>query len=401
MSKSLDLSNFSIDKTGWKKVKFGDVVFEPKESVKDPIVEGIEHVVGLEHIDSEDIHLRRSASIEEETTFTKKFAKGDILFGRRRAYLKKAARADFEGICSGDITVMRATDRLLPDLLPFIVNNDKFFDYAITHSAGGLSPRVKFKDLANYEFLLPPKQQQVELSELLKSSDNVLLADLNMRESLNESYASCLVNQVVKASGDQFSRVKLEDLITIKHGFPFKSEFWAEDDQSLPIAVTIGNYNYTGGFRFVSTKIKCYSGEYPKEYELFPGDILLAMTCQTPGGEILGIPGIIEEDGRTYLHNQRIGKVEVAVEGKILSSYLYILFLTGDFRQFVFSSASGTKVLHTSPSKILKYEFLLPPMDYQRKVINKFEILFRTKNILDGKLLDNRLVASSLINQVF
>lgn len=150
------IENFSIDKSDWVTVKFGDIVYEPKESVKDPIAEGIEHVVGLEHIDSEDIHLRRSASIEESTTFTKRFRKGDVLFGRRRAYLKKAAKAEFDGICSGDITVMRANEELLlPELLPFIVNNDKFFDYAIEYSAGGLSPRVKFKDLAKHEFLLP------------------------------------------------------------------------------------------------------------------------------------------------------------------------------------------------------------------------------------------------------
>ncbi|MEZ9675455.1 restriction endonuclease subunit S [Vibrio breoganii] len=162
------IKNFSIDKSDWKKVKFGDVVFEPKESVKDPVAEGIEHVVGLEHIDSEDMHLRRSASMEESTTFTKKFGIGDVLFGRRRAYLKKAAKASFEGICSGDITVMRAREELLlPELLPFIVNNDKFFEYAITHSAGGLSPRVKFKDLANFEISLPSKNVQNHLLELL------------------------------------------------------------------------------------------------------------------------------------------------------------------------------------------------------------------------------------------
>lgn len=181
------IKNFSIDKSGWKKVKFGDVVFEPKESVKDPVTEGIEHVVGLEHIDSEDIHLRRSASIEESTTFTKKFSKGDVLFGRRRAYLKKAATASFEGICSGDITVMRAREELLlPDLLPFIVNNDKFFDYAITHSAGGLSPRVKFKDLALFEFSIPSYEIQEEIYSLLKQNIDIDEADILVRMKLIE-----------------------------------------------------------------------------------------------------------------------------------------------------------------------------------------------------------------------
>ena len=165
------LKNFSIDKSDWTPVKFDDVVYEPKESVKDPLAAGIKHVVGLEHIDSEDIHLRRSANIEDGTTFTKKFDIGDVLFGRRRAYLKKAAKADFPGICSGDIIVMRAKDNLLPELLPFIVNNDKFFDFAIKHSAGGLSPRVKFKSLSEYEFHLPPKNIQAKLLELLSLCD--------------------------------------------------------------------------------------------------------------------------------------------------------------------------------------------------------------------------------------
>jgi type I restriction enzyme, S subunit len=163
-----------IDKTNWTPVKFGDVVFEPKENAKDIYNEGIEHVVGLEHIDSENIHLTRSGNLEESTTFSKKFRKGDVLFGRRRAYLKKAALANFDGICSGDITVFRAKKNLMPRLLPFIVNNEKFFDYAIKHSAGGLSPRVKFKDLANYEFLLPPKDQQAQLAELLWAMDEVV-----------------------------------------------------------------------------------------------------------------------------------------------------------------------------------------------------------------------------------
>ncbi|MCI5167152.1 MAG: hypothetical protein D3903_13915 [Candidatus Electrothrix sp. GM3_4] len=87
----------TFDKSDWMPVKFGDVVQEPKESVKNAAAAGIERVVGLEHIERENVHLRRFSGIEESTTFTKKFSKGDVLFGRRRAYLKKAAQAEFEG----------------------------------------------------------------------------------------------------------------------------------------------------------------------------------------------------------------------------------------------------------------------------------------------------------------
>ena len=195
-----------LDKTRWLPRKFGEVVFEPKEKVKDPIAEGIEHVVGLEHINSEDVHLRRSASIEGSTTFNKKFAPGDVLFGRRRAYLKKAAQAQFSGICSGDITVFRAKEELMPELLPFLVNNEKFFDYAIKHSAGGLSPRVKFKDLANYEFLLPPKEEQARLAELLWAMDEVVEKEMELHHSVKVLSFKKKEHVFIQGNGERFKK---------------------------------------------------------------------------------------------------------------------------------------------------------------------------------------------------
>ena len=154
---------------GWRIVKFGDVAKEVKASTKDPLSEDIERYIGLEHIDPESLRLARWGSIEKDNpTFTKKFSAGDILFGRRRAYLKKAAVADFDGICSGDIIVIAPRgDELVRDLLPFIVQSDIFFDWAVKHSAGGLSPRTKFKSLADFEFLLPPHERQETMLEVI------------------------------------------------------------------------------------------------------------------------------------------------------------------------------------------------------------------------------------------
>ena len=185
-----------LDKSTWKPVTFGDVVKELKVTVKNPQDEGIERVVGLEHIDPENIHLTRWSSIEDGTTFTKGFKKGHVLFGRRRAYLKKAAQASFDGVCSGDITVMEAKEGLLPELLPFLVCNDKFFDYAVQHSAGGLSPRTKFKDLANYEFLLPPKDQQAKLAELLWAADDVIQNTISLKSNLLKIGESFLKKEI-------------------------------------------------------------------------------------------------------------------------------------------------------------------------------------------------------------
>ena len=124
-------------------------------------------IVGLEHLIPQEIKFS-GYDVDTENTFTKTFKKGQILFGRRRAYLKKAAIADFDGICSGDITVIEAIPgKVDPLLLPFIIQNDNFFDYAVSRSAGGLSPRVKWEHLKDYEFDLPPIEEQRMLADKL------------------------------------------------------------------------------------------------------------------------------------------------------------------------------------------------------------------------------------------
>ena len=151
------------------KVLLGDVAVEHKETCKDSR-DGYP-IVGLEHLISEEITLT-AWDEGSENTFTKMFRKGNVLFGRRRAYLKKAAVAPFDGICSGDITVIEAKpDRILPELLPFIIQNDALFDFAVGKSAGSLSPRVKWEHLKNYEFELPDMDKQRELAALLWAMD--------------------------------------------------------------------------------------------------------------------------------------------------------------------------------------------------------------------------------------
>ena len=144
-------------------VCLGDVAREIKQ--KAPVGQELP-TVGLEHLDPGEVEL---AHWDEgvETTFTKAFSKGQVLFGRRRAYLRKAAVAPFDGICSGDITVIATKDGLSPRLLPFIVQNESLFDHAVTNSAGSLSPRVKWQSLSQFEFELPNADKQEELADIL------------------------------------------------------------------------------------------------------------------------------------------------------------------------------------------------------------------------------------------
>lgn len=175
-----------ISKAGWTRVAFGDVVRLSKARVVDPEAAGIERVVGLEHIEPRDLRIRRWGDVADGTTFTTLFRPGQVLFGKRRAYQRKVAVADFEGVCSGDIYVLEpANDRLMPELLPFLCQTDAFFDHAVGTSAGSLSPRTNWTSLASFEFLLPPIQEQARLVETLVASRESVEAMIALRQSLD------------------------------------------------------------------------------------------------------------------------------------------------------------------------------------------------------------------------
>jgi type I restriction enzyme S subunit len=149
-------------KPGWRRVKFGDVVRLSKARCTDPLREGYERFVGLEHLEPGDLRIRRWGNIADGVTFTSVFKPGQVLFGKRRAYQRKVAVADFTGVCSGDIYVLESQDAsvLLPGLLPFICQTDAFFEHAVGTSAGSLSPRTNWTSLAGFEFELPPMGEQ-------------------------------------------------------------------------------------------------------------------------------------------------------------------------------------------------------------------------------------------------
>jgi len=172
-------------KPGWRVVRFGGVVSNVDVSERQPLEQGLERFVGLDHLDPESLHIKRWGLIEEGTSFTRKFVSGQVLFGKRRAYQRKAAVAEFDGICSGDILVFEPKgDELLPELLPFIVQSDGFFEHALGTSAGSLSPRTKWSDLARYEFALPPKDEQRRIADILWAADDVVKKDLVSQEAL-------------------------------------------------------------------------------------------------------------------------------------------------------------------------------------------------------------------------
>jgi len=157
-----------VDKSSWKRVAFGDVARNVSETVRDPGEIGIDRIIAMEHMDPGALKVSRWGSTEENATFTRRVTPGQTLFGKRRAYQRKVAFADFEAICSGDIYTFESIEsQMLGEFLPFLVQSDEFFDHALGTSAGSLSPRTNWRDLANFKFDLPPLDEQKRIASLL------------------------------------------------------------------------------------------------------------------------------------------------------------------------------------------------------------------------------------------
>ena len=167
------------------KVFLGEIVDEITERINNPSQSGFEMFVGLEHFVSGDLKIKQWGSTKNLVSAMKKFQKGDILFARRNAYLKRASIVEFDGVCSGDAFVIREKkDRLVPGFLAFIFNSESLWNYANSYAAGTMSKRVKWRDLAKYSFKLPSLEEQKRLADLLWSVDEAIESYCNLLNKL-------------------------------------------------------------------------------------------------------------------------------------------------------------------------------------------------------------------------
>lgn len=205
-----------ISKAGWTRVAFGDVVRKVNDKV-DPWDSGLERYVAGEHMDTDDLRIRRWGLIGDDylgPAFHMRFKPGHVLYGSRRTYLRKVALADFEGITANTTFVLETKDptRLMPELLPFLMQIEAFHSYSIKHSKGSVNPYINFSDLESFEFLLPPIQEQARLVEALsayRNADEALGVAADNLAVTRSAYVSHIIGQ----SGDAAEKVRVGSLL--------------------------------------------------------------------------------------------------------------------------------------------------------------------------------------------
>ena len=277
------------------KYKFEDIIFNITEKKK-PVEEDKYNYIGLEHLESGNLFISKWGSDTAPEGEKIVMKKGDVLFGKRRAYQKKVAISPIDGIFSAHGMVLRPKeDVICKEFLPFFISSETFLNEAIRISVGGLSPTVNWKDIRELEFDLPSLAVQKVLAEKLWAAYEVKQSYLKMIDATQEMVKA----QFIEMFGGLTNNIPLSDIIEVT--FPGE---WGEDDNEGTGIKVIRTTNFTNigkiNLKDVVTR-KIDSVKISKK-KLQKGDIILERsggTNENPVGRVV----YFNEDGDFLFNN--------------------------------------------------------------------------------------------------
>jgi type I restriction enzyme S subunit len=386
---------FSLRK-GWDRAKLGDLARNVKTIEHNPLEHGLERFVGLEHIDSESLRINRWGTIREGTSFQQRFEKGQILLGKRRAYLRKVAIADFDGLCSSDILVLESTGKMLiPELLPFVIQDERFFDFAVRTSSGSLSPRTKWRYLAEYQVPLPPTDEQRRIAMILQACEDCLVeyeALLHHAEITKKMLVNALLTVIGKMP-NQWRVVKLQEVADVRYGLGQPPE---RDDDGIPM---IRATNIKKGSIIETDLLRIKRSAIPKSRNPFlrKGDLIVVRS-----GAYTGDIGLItqEWEGGVAGYDLVVTPSE-KVDSLFLASYL----LSAKAQSYFSKLRSRSAQHHLNSQQVSETPIPLPPSSEQQQIACKLSIadaaITRTRDHIEmTKTMKMRLVRELLTKGV-
>jgi type I restriction enzyme S subunit len=381
-----------FDRTGWKRVRFGEVVENCAETC-DPAEAGLERFVAMEHLEPGSLHVRSWGNVMDGTTFTRRCRPGQVLFGKRRAYQRKVAVAEFEAVVSGDIYVLAPKDdRLLPELLPFLCLSERFFQHAVGTSAGSLSPRTNWSSLASFEFDLPPLDQQRRIAEILWAVDEAvakkeqLAGELKTfsRLAIRAALADGEFHDGRRLKASKWKGAKLGDLCELRNGRGFSAAEWSQE--GLPI-IRIQNLNGSREFNY-------FTGDAEVSWIVEPGTLLFAWA---------GVRGVsfgpCVWNGPRGVLNQHIFRIlpHVGINQRWLFETLKVITVE------IEKKAHGFKIelVHARKGDITDQPVRVPPEDEQLVLAEYAKSLSDAEAFAADDFIQLKAVLSASLNAIF
>lgn len=387
------MKDIIIDKTGWKKCKFGDVAIQTKGIVDIDNTDLTRYIAG-EHMNSEDIHLRKWGNVGDGylgPAFIRRFNKGDILYGSRRTYLKKVAIADFDGITANTTFVIKAKEELIePILLVHLMLSDSFTEYSVKNSRGSVNPYINWKDIADYEFLLPPKAEQKRLAELLWAADEMIEKEKKELERI-EVFKKHFISLNL-LNGNKY--VSLKDFGSVIRGVSYKPEQVREKYDSDTFVLLRSN-NIDSNFRVNYNEVYYIDSVILKEEQhLSPNDIVICMSNGSK--DLVGKAAEV-----ISLYKERVSVGSFCAIYRPNNAIVKYLFQSSEYRSQIALLLSGSNINNLKPIDIESIKFRIQDREDMKKVILRLELIDKVIGRIIQQLRESKLLKQELINQIF
>lgn len=398
-------------KPGWKIVPFGDIAQNVAVRV-DPAEAKTDIYVGLEHLDPGTIHLRQWGHPSDVTGQKLAFKKGDVIFGRRRAYQRKLAVAEFDGICSAHAMVVRAKPKMiLPEFLPFFLQSDTFMERAIEISVGSLSPTINWNTLRVQEFPLPPLAEQKRIAEILWATDEVLESKRDALIKANTSI--CVMSAHILTEGLGFHTLKktvigrvhpewdvvsLGDIANVVYGITLHSKRSAM--QLKKPYLRVANVHRNSLDLNDVYLIGCTEKE-ANHYRLQQGDILV-VEGHADVNEI-GRASLWKDNINECLHQNHL--LRIRCSDKLIPEFALAWLNSPRGRSYFHRMAQSTSGLNTINSSVLKKCLIpLPNRKTQQEIVNILanhngSIQLLCENIKNLHELKNQLIQNFVLTK--
>lgn len=351
-----------FDRRGWKRVRFGDVVVNVNETERSPSEAGIERLIGLEHLEPGSLHIRTWGNVTDGTTFTRRCRPGQVLFGKRRAYQRKVAVAEFDAVVSGDIYVLAPkNDRLLLELLPFLCMSERFFQHAVGTSAGSLSPRTNWSSLASFEFDLPPLDQQRRIAEILWAVDKAACRWFDTSRQAEE-HTRAVSDSIFEANERTRHLRATEACERITVGIVVKpASYYTVALTGVP---ALRSLNVFPGRYDLSDLVYLTPDGHAKNSKstLTKGDVIVVRTGR-PGDAAI----VTEETAGMNL----IDLILVRPGPQLLPEYLTEFLNSAFGRRKIYRGAAGTAQQHFNVSEFERLDIPVPPVGEQQKIVEQ------------------------------
>lgn len=372
---------------GWGKLRLSDVCEEISARISNPSESEFDRFVGLEHMDTGETKLKNYGATTDLVSAMKLFKAGDVLVARRNVYLRRAAVADFDGVCSGDAIVLRpkSNQMVVNGVLQFILNTDSFWEYAIKHAAGTMSKRLSVDRLLGFEFVLPPTEEQVKAVKLLSAVQEKIESLENLFATQKNVYHAAIDAEYKFSVG--YPKAKLVDVTSkIVDGVHKRPDYV---EAGVPF-LAVENLTRSTGIDFSKTRFVSAEdhAEYTKRAKPEKGDVLVSKDGT------LGVARLIETDidFSIFVSLALLKPRKDVLDGRFLRYF----FDCSHFRRRIGQKTSGSAILHIHLIDFRQTEIPLPEYANQVEIAKQIREIEELMEATQSRILDTKNLASTV-----